>query len=730
MEKLTRELGLFEALTIGIGTMICAGIFVLPGIAVYKAGPGAILSFAICAFVSIFIAFCMSELATGMPNAGGGYLYVTRAFGPFIGTIIGITLWLSLSFASAFYMMGFGEYIHSVVPSISARLWAIVMSFILIAINYRGTKETTTLQNVTVSILLIILIGFGLRGSFSVSLENYTPFIPNGWSSIFSVSALLFVTFCGFAEITAVGEEIKNPEKNIPIALIGSVVIVTFLYLFVMLILVGLKRYDQLNSTTIVISLARNMMGGFGAFAIIVGGIFATVSSANASIMSASRINFAMGRDKLIPEWLNKVHPNFLTPSRSIVTTGALILLMLFTSRLELLAEVAGFLSLLLYALVCLACIIMRRAEVEWYKPSFRVPCGDLLSIIGFVACLFVMKYMQPIVLMVGFASILFSFLWYYFYVRKSTQLEGVSQILFIKKVLTPMVKIGEEMILEQEQRKPGYAKYKVLVPLANPASENYLSDLALSLCQQDQGQIDLLHVMQIPDQLVLDHGRNHLHKMKEKKEVELEEMIKKMPANGIKIEPHVAIGHNIISSIMGTIETGDYNLVLFGWAGRITKSNLSHKTVYLISKYVYTHVLVLDYKKLNTINKIFIPYGGGPHAHLGLQLANRIAKSKGATLTVAQSVLPGTNLALIEQRRINLERILEKEKIKAEAKVIARDSIVDMIVEESNEHDLIIMGASNDWIFKQRLFGTITDAVANKASCSVLMVRSSSKNS
>ncbi|MGA1869437.1 MAG: amino acid permease [bacterium] len=731
MEKLTRELGLFEALTIGVGTMICAGIFVLPGIAAYKAGPGAIFSFAICAFVSLFIALCMAELATGMPQAGGGYLYVTRAFGPFIGTVVGCTLWLSLSFAAAFYMMGFGEYIHSFVPSLSPRVLAIIMSVLLIAINYVGTKETTTLQNVIVTLMVIILVGFGLRGLFSVSVDNYRPFTPYGWSSIFTVSALLFVTFCGFAEITAVGEEIKNPQKNIPIALIGSVVIVTFIYLFVMTIIIGLRRYDQLNSTTIFIELARHLIGRFGAIAVVVGGIFATVSSANASIMSASRINFAMGRDKLIPEWLNKVHPHFITPYRSIITTGVLILAMLFTSKLELLAEVAGFLSLILYALVCLACVIMRRANVEWYRPSFRVPLADALSITGFISCLFVMRYMQPIVLAVGLMAILFSFLWYYFYVRKSTQLEGISRILFIERVLTPMVKKGEQVILQEELKKPRVAKYKILVPLANPASERYLSDIAFSLCNHNEGQIDLLHVMPIPEQLVLDHGRNHLQKLKEKKEFELEEVITQLPTDGIKVEPHVVVAHNITSSIMATIETGEYNLVLFGWAGRITRSNLSHRIVYLISKYVNTHVLVLDYKKFNSIKKIFIPYGTGPHSHLGLQLAHRIAQSKGSQLTVAQSVLPGTNLALIEQKRINLERILEKEGIQhAEAKIIVRQSIVDMIVEESVNHDLILMGASNDWIFKQRLFGTITDDVANKAACSVLMVRSSSKRS
>jgi nucleotide-binding universal stress UspA family protein len=231
---------------------------------------------------------------------------------------------------------------------------------------------------------------------------------------------------------------------------------------------------------------------------------------------------------------------------------------------------------------------------------------------------------------------------------------------------------------------------------------------------------------MAIPEQLVMDQGRNYLQKIKEKRELELEGTIKKIPQNGIKTEQHVVIGHNISSSIMATIETGDYDFVLFGWAGRITRSNLSRKTVYLISKHVNTHVLVLDYKKFNSIKRILVPFGSGPHSRLCLQLADRIAQSKGSELTVAQAVLPSTNLALVEQKRIYLDRFLQKKGIKAKPKIIVRDSIVETIVGESENHDLIVMGASNDWIFKQRLFGTITDEVANRSACSVLMVRSS----
>ena len=138
--KLARDLGLGAALSIGIGTMVCAGIFVLPGIAAAAAGPIVVLSFGLCGLVAVLIALCMSELATAMPQAGGGYLFIVRAFGPMLGTVMGWCLWLSLIFASAFYMVGFGIYMADILPI--SHVWlALIMTGLLTGLNFIGAKE-------------------------------------------------------------------------------------------------------------------------------------------------------------------------------------------------------------------------------------------------------------------------------------------------------------------------------------------------------------------------------------------------------------------------------------------------------------------------------------------------------------------------------------------------------------------------------------------------------------
>ena len=175
-----------------------------------------------------------------------------------------------------------------------------------------GAKEAGGLQNAIVAALLIVLVAFVLRAAFSVEADNLRPLVPPeiGMSGFLLVTPVLFVTFMGFAEIAAVSEEIKNPDRNLPLAVIGSVVVVTVVYCVVEFCVVGLRRYDDpsMASETVLMEIARMLMGQVGYALILLGGILATVSSANASIMAASRISFAMGRDGLMPEWFNEIH--------------------------------------------------------------------------------------------------------------------------------------------------------------------------------------------------------------------------------------------------------------------------------------------------------------------------------------------------------------------------------------------------------------------------------------
>src|SRR6056297_1106003 len=272
-EELAKDLGLLSAITIGIGTMIGAGIFVLPGTAVARAGPLAAATFVIGGVTALFTALSASELGTAMPKSGGAYFYVNRALGPLFGSISGWANWLGLAFASAFYMYGFGEYVNDFVGASAlalgpvtisaAQMIGLVGAALFIAINYVGAKETGGLQIAIVVTLLGILSLFTVVGLFNAELESLRPIAPEGTpGEVLPVTAIVFVSYLGFVQITSVAEEIKNPGRNLLLAVIGSVVYA----LFLVVLLAAVPNELVANNDTAVVEAAELLFGQYDVF--------------------------------------------------------------------------------------------------------------------------------------------------------------------------------------------------------------------------------------------------------------------------------------------------------------------------------------------------------------------------------------------------------------------------------------------------------------------------------
>jgi len=317
-QELAKDLTLTSALTIGIGTMIGAGIFVLPGAAVQQAGPLAAGAFVLGGFIAIFTALSASELGTAMPKSGGAYFYINRSLGPMFGSVAGWGNWIGLTFASAFYMFGFGEYVIAFkplltqivsaapfgeyviaalnvpgivlapIPLSSAKIIALLGAVFFVAVNYFGAKETGKLQNIIVFTLMGILTVFTLFGVLNADLQTLRPIAPQGYTPLLPLTGLIFVSYLGFVQITSVAEEIQDPGRNLPIAIVGSVVIVTVIYALVLLaVLAAVPNSVVAGNDTAVVDVAQLLMGPLGALALLFGGLLATASSANASILSS-----------------------------------------------------------------------------------------------------------------------------------------------------------------------------------------------------------------------------------------------------------------------------------------------------------------------------------------------------------------------------------------------------------------------------------------------------------
>jgi APA family basic amino acid/polyamine antiporter len=428
--ELERTIGLMGGLAIGVGTMIGAGIFVFPGLAAGNAGPAATLSFAIGGVIALLVALPASELATAMPRSGGGYYFISRSMGTAYGAIVGLGLWLGLVFASAFYLVGLGHYATAVLAEIGMELsfspvipLGIAFGIALTALSIAGTENTTKIQNVVVAILLVILTAFltfgtldslGVFGSESVPEE----FFSQGYFPVFQTAALVFTSYLGFAQVATVAGDIQQPSRNLPLAMVGSVVIVTVFYvvtIFVATSAFGASKLETFGETAMV-EVAREFVGRPGAIAILFAGLLATFSSANASILSASRTVYALSRDALIPQRASHINLRYGTPHVALLAAGGPILVLVATGQVELLAEVASFLHLIMYGLICIALLVLRRRGPEWYEPTFRMPGSPVLPAVGALASFGLIAFMQPASIIVGVVVMSVSYLWYRYY--------------------------------------------------------------------------------------------------------------------------------------------------------------------------------------------------------------------------------------------------------------------------------------------------------------------------
>jgi amino acid transporter len=432
--ELERTLGLTPALAIGTGTMVGAGIFVFPGLAAGRAGPAAMLSFAIGAGIALLVALPTSELATAMPESGGGYYFVSRALGPLLGCMVGIGQWLGLVFASAFYLMGFGHYLSDLFRVLGIELplsvvgLALGMALLLTGISITGTENTGDLQNWIVGSLLAILGGFlghGKLDALGVFGRQQVPeaFFPYGTFPVFTTAALVFTSYLGFVQIATVAGEIKNPARNLPRSMIGSVLLVGTLYVLTIFIgtsLLGSERLADLGETAIV-NVGRAIAGPFGAAALLGGGLLATLSSANASILSASRSIYALSRDDLVPSYVQRINKQYRTPHVALLLAGGPIVALILFGRVEVLAEVASLLHLFMYGLICVALLVLRQANPKEYAPSFRCPGHPVVPALGALASFGLVGFMNPLSIALGGGILAGTAGWYLLYARSVT---------------------------------------------------------------------------------------------------------------------------------------------------------------------------------------------------------------------------------------------------------------------------------------------------------------------
>ena len=355
--ELSRNLGFFDATMIGVGAMIGAGIFVLTGLAINRAGPAALLAFGLNGVVTTFTALSYAELASSIPEAGGGYAFVKKVMPNWVAFISGWMLWFAYIVACSLYARGFGSYLLEFLNEYAPRLASgfisslgetgtVVIMTVLVAIaflglNIVGTHATGKAENIiTVAkiAILAVFIGFGIAAAVEkpdVVAANFEPFMATGLTGVLAAMGLIFIAFEGYDLIATVSEEVKDPRRTIPRAILASLGITVIIYMLVVFVTLaavpsvgGIPTWEAIGALgeTGIIGAAEAFMPSFGVLLVLFGGVFATLSALNATIMASSRVAFAMGRDWMLPHRLSRLHAIRKTPVLAITVTGILLI--------------------------------------------------------------------------------------------------------------------------------------------------------------------------------------------------------------------------------------------------------------------------------------------------------------------------------------------------------------------------------------------------------------------
>ncbi|WP_430817540.1 APC family permease [Carboxylicivirga sp. RSCT41] len=417
--KVKRQLSLLEVISVSSGVMISSGLFILPAIAYTQAGPAMILSYIIASLMIIPTVLSKSELVTAMPVTGGIYVFADRSMGPMMGTIGGLTAWISLAFKSAFSLLAMGIFVILLKPDITeVQMKIISVSWCLIftALNIKGVKFSGRFQTITVLILFFILFLYILVGAFYVDTNRFIPFVPNGTDSVFVTAGLIFIAFSGTTKVTAIAGEVKNPGRNLPLGIFSSWGIVSILYVAVVFITVGILNPDELSSTFTPISIGGGtIMGRFGIVIMTFGALLAFISTGNAGLLAASRNPLAMGKDELLPNIFTRLTKKG-TPAVAILFTSAIMISVILFLDIETFVKTASALKLVLFIIANVALIFMREANINHYRPKYISPFYPWAQIIGIICYVFLLFELGTMPLLLVVVFIASGVAWYFIY--------------------------------------------------------------------------------------------------------------------------------------------------------------------------------------------------------------------------------------------------------------------------------------------------------------------------
>jgi APA family basic amino acid/polyamine antiporter len=425
-QTLRRSLGPWDLTGFGVGIVIGTGIFTLTGVeARQHAGPAVALAFGIAGVVSLLAALCYAELASSVPAAGSAYTYAYATMGEVVAWVIGWDLVLEFALGAAVVARGWSGYLQNLfgLPAWFAgegstvNLAAIAIVLLLGTVATVGIRQSARVTNVLVLVKVAVCVFVVVAGAFFVRAQNWVPFIPPpepvgagtgglaqpvvqalfglepsafGIAGVFTAAAVVFFAYTGFEAVANLGEETRRPSRDLPLGLLGTLGICSVLYIGVSLVVTGMVNFRQLDIGAPIADAFDRVDAGWASALVSIAAVAGLTTVILVDIIAMGRIGFAMGRDRLLPPAVAKVHPRWGTPYRITIATTLFVAVLAGFVPLGTLANLVSIGTLFAFVLVSAAVVVLRRTRPDMPRP-FRTPFSPVVPVLSVLACLYLM---------------------------------------------------------------------------------------------------------------------------------------------------------------------------------------------------------------------------------------------------------------------------------------------------------------------------------------------------
>ncbi len=730
--ELSRELTLFHVTMMGVGMMIGAGIFIGIGNCLKEVGPGGtMLTFTLNALVALCSAMSYAELSSAVPRAGGAYNFARIGFGRGTSFFAGWLEWCASSVAGSLYAITLSLYVLDFLSQANLLPWMhhanhfsvkIVAASVVVAfvyINYRGASETGKIGSFftlgqTLTLLVVALAGLVIAIHNPTRFENFQPFLPAGWGRILVTMGFIYVAFEGFEVIAQAGDETIEPKRNLPKAMLLSVVIVALTYVAVTFAsVVAVKNFTGdwaqwigAESDVFFARTVKALIPFGGSILVALAVIFAATSALNATIYSATRAVYALGRDRFLPGTIAKVSKRTRTPVMALIATAAILIVVVVFLPVRDVASSASIMFLFLFLLVNLCAIRMRRhmgdeLEYGYIMPLFPLP--PLLAIGAQIVLAVELREMSLIAWIVAPIWLVLGFLIYQFH-GKHRVITTRDEIVTFKETPLPPVRKG----------------YRMLVPVANPENALKIVTQTMKLAQTYDAQVTLVHMVPVPNQIPLSDAEQYSPPGEEAIAEAMLYLNMRFPLNYT-----VRYCRNPARGILSAAREHQADLIVMGWRGHSARRDfLFGSTVDPVLERNPCDVVILRECTERSYKNILVPFGGGPHSILALRVASILVDPEAGRVIPFNVTVPGTPTLDIEDFLEKHQQLFHCASDRFDPKHAVSKNVLDILVQESEEADLVIIGATGERHLLQFTRSPLPERLAKAISKPLIMVK------